>query len=67
MVGAIGGLPMPTQEEVITMLRSTYAKREEAAATVEKADADEAAIEALITACGYDVQELVEKAYNDED
>jgi hypothetical protein len=66
-VGAIGGLQMPTQEEIVAMLRSTYDMRAEAAAKVNKADAEEAAIDALITACGYDAQELVVKAYNDED
>jgi hypothetical protein len=66
-VGAIGGLQMPTQEEIVAMLRSTYDMRAEAAAKVKKADADEAAIDELIAACGFDADALVRKAYNEDD
>jgi hypothetical protein len=53
--------------EIVAKLRATYDRRRSAEAEIAQADADEVAINDLITACGYDAYELVEKAYNDED
>jgi hypothetical protein len=64
-VGNIEGLQMATQEEIIAMLKATYDMRDASNAMAQQADADEAAIDALITKCGYDAFELVRKAYTD--
>jgi hypothetical protein len=54
---------MPTQEELIAMLRSNYDRRNAAEAEIEKLDAEEEAIAAVIEAYGYDGEDLSDKAY----
>jgi hypothetical protein len=56
---------MPTQDEIVSMLRATYDKRDAAADLVKEADVEEEAIDKLIAQCGYDAFELVERVYRE--
>lgn len=56
-------MPDFTKQELVAKMRATLNLRNAADALILKADADEAAVEAMMVTQGYDVGELVAKAY----
>jgi hypothetical protein len=56
-------MPMFTKEELAAQQITIVAQRDAGNAMVTHADANEAALDVVITECGYDPAEIMELAY----